>query len=150
MSRDLIELTIFRKSGGPLTKRIALGPDGAIKSDGSQCIMPRGSARRFAFGSMGEFANLIGALHSDEALALGVLRDDLPAEVGVVTKGKLNGANQHGIIARSQEYVIYRPGLAGRPRFSLISTPKECRQTWRLRSTRQAASGRRLSQSSRN
>jgi hypothetical protein len=110
VSRDLIELTIFRKSGGALTKRIELGPDGTIKSDGSQCIMPRGSARRFTFGEIQEFANLIGALHADEALALGVLRDDLPAEVGVVTKSKLNGANHHGIISRSQEFLMYRPG----------------------------------------
>jgi hypothetical protein len=112
VNRDLIELTIFRKSDGPLTKRIELAPDGTVKSDGSQCIMPRGSARRFTFGAMGEFANLIGGLRSDEALALGVLRDDLPAEVAIVTKSKLNGANHHGTICRSQEYLIYRPGRA--------------------------------------
>ena len=110
MSHDRVELTIFRKSGGPLTKRIELGPDGSITSDGSECIMPRGSARRFTFEALREFANFIDELDSDKALALGVLRDDLPAEVGVVTKSKLNGANHHGIISRSQEYLSYRPG----------------------------------------
>jgi hypothetical protein len=105
-----IELTVFRKADGPLTKRIWLAEDGAVKSDGSECIMARGQARRFLFGSMQELAALIGGLHSDEALALGALRHDLPAEVEVVTKAKLNGASRPVAITRSQEYLVYRPG----------------------------------------
>ena len=41
-----IEFTVFTKSGGPLTKRIALTTDGKIASDGSACTMGRPRARR--------------------------------------------------------------------------------------------------------
>ena len=33
------EITVFVKSGGPLTKRISLSADGAIKRDNSACRM---------------------------------------------------------------------------------------------------------------
>jgi len=56
------EITVFRKDGGPLTKRISLALDGSIKSDGSQCIMSHGTARRFRFDGMQSFADLIAAL----------------------------------------------------------------------------------------
>jgi hypothetical protein len=109
----MIELTVFQKSDGPLTKRISLGSDGTIKSDGSQCIMPRGWARRVIFSDIHQCADRMNRFGPDEALATGSLRPDLPDEVEVVTKGKLNGANHPGIIARSQEYIVYRPGEAG-------------------------------------
>jgi hypothetical protein len=109
----MFELTVFRKAGGPLTKRIACGPDGAIKSDGSQCIMARGSARRAVFEGGEAFARAIGELGEDEALALGALRGDLPEEVSVVAKRKLNGSGELGIIARTQEYITYRPDTPG-------------------------------------
>ena len=41
-----IELVVFSKTGGPLTKRIALTADGHIASDGSACTMARGRAER--------------------------------------------------------------------------------------------------------
>jgi hypothetical protein len=106
----VIELTIFQKSNGALTKQIALGADGAVVSDGSHCLMSRGHAQRFACGAIDEFGDLIAGMGSDKAVALGVLRDDLPAEVEVVTNRKLNGSNHHGVISRSQEYLTYRPG----------------------------------------
>lgn len=34
-----VEITVFTKSGGPLTKKIELRPDGTVKSDGSECRM---------------------------------------------------------------------------------------------------------------
>ena len=37
-----IELAIFSKIGGPLTKRITLTADGKIASDGGACTMARG------------------------------------------------------------------------------------------------------------
>ena len=42
--RSPIELTVFSKSGGPLTKRITLTTDGKIASDGNACYMARGRA----------------------------------------------------------------------------------------------------------
>jgi len=112
LEHGVIEITVFTKEGGPLTKRIWLNEDGALKSDGSQCIMPTGVARRFRFERMQNLAAHIGGLQSDQAIAAGSLRADLPDRVGVVTKRKLNGANHPGIIARTQDYLIFPPGEA--------------------------------------
>jgi hypothetical protein len=46
MKKHPIELTVFSKTGGPLTKRIGLAPDGSVHSDGSACLMAQGYARR--------------------------------------------------------------------------------------------------------
>jgi hypothetical protein len=104
------EITVFTKTGGPLTKRISLAPDGSIKSDGSQCKMTRGRARRCTMGSMQGLADLINAATPYEALATGPLRPDLPTEVEVVTKLRLGNDNHSGVIARSQDHLGYRPG----------------------------------------
>jgi hypothetical protein len=116
-SASPFELTIFAKTGGPLTKQISIGADGSIKADGSQCVMPSGIARRFRFTNMQELADEIAELEPNEALALGVLRPDLPDRVKVVTRSKLNGANHPGIIARTQDYIVYR---AAEPALDLI------------------------------
>jgi hypothetical protein len=108
------QLTIFAKSGGCLTKRISL-ESGSLKSDGSACVMSTGTARRFGFSDVGEFAGHIERLESNEALALGRLRPDLPDQVKVTTKRKLNG--DANFIARTQEYILYQPG---EPTFALV------------------------------
>jgi hypothetical protein len=38
------EIILFTKTNGPLTKRISLTDDGSVFSDGSACIMSRGTA----------------------------------------------------------------------------------------------------------
>jgi hypothetical protein len=105
----MIELTVFTKAGGPLTKQILLASDGSIKADGSACVMSRGAARRFRFDSMQQFADLISGFQPNEALAVGTLRADLPDEVQVVAKRNLNGATRPEIIARTRDYISYRP-----------------------------------------
>src|SRR3989442_96741 len=65
------EIVAFTKSGGPLTKRISLDRAGELKSDGSACVMTRGVARRAPLSSVDELAELIEALKSDQAIALG-------------------------------------------------------------------------------
>ena len=45
----MIEVVAFKKTGGPLTKRIALAKDGSLCSDGSACVMGEGEARRKHF-----------------------------------------------------------------------------------------------------
>jgi hypothetical protein len=110
VTESRVELTIFRRADGPLTKRISLSSDGSIKSDGSECVMGRGTARRFMSDRMEGCADLIGRLSSDEALALGTLRSDLPEEVEVVCKKYLNGVTRPNLIARTQDYIVYRPG----------------------------------------
>jgi hypothetical protein len=102
-----LELSRIVKDGGPLTKSIALGADGVPVSDSSACVMSRGRARRFRFASVLELAGLLENLGFDEAITLGVLRQDLPEEVAIVTKDKLNG--ETGVVARTQEYFVFRP-----------------------------------------
>ena len=104
------EITVFRKDGGPLTKRISLALDGSIKSDGSACVMAKGSAHRFRFATMTQYSELLIALKSTEAIVSGALRPDLPDEVKVVTKRRLNGGVHPGVIARSKNFIDYRPG----------------------------------------
>jgi putative DNA primase/helicase len=117
-----IELTALTKADGPLTKHISYGPDGKIVSDGSACTMSRGTARRVAFSDLGAFARFIGSLKSDQAIAAGTLRDDLPDLVDVVVKSRLesmNGAVPPNLIARTSDYVSYR---AGQSALALIDT----------------------------
>jgi hypothetical protein len=105
------EITVFTKSGGPLSKEISLAPDGSVKSNGDACRMSEGAAQRVKLGSMQEHADLILGLATNQALALGTLRPDLPDQVRVVKKpklNKLNGATPRATIARSQEYIVHR------------------------------------------
>ena len=101
----MTELTVFTKSGGPLTKRISLMPDGSLKSDGSACVMAHGRARRANIASVADLGALIEQLKPNEAIALGRLRPDLPNDVEVVTKRKLNGAAD--VIARTSADLVY-------------------------------------------
>jgi len=101
---------MFSKSGGPLTKRIALNADGSVGADGSACVMSHGRARRVHLSSAQQLANLIGGLGSSEAITLGALQEGLPDEVEVATKHRVNGAARPDIIARSRDYITFRPG----------------------------------------
>ena len=62
------ELTLFTKTGGPLTKRISLRPDGTLDSDGSACLMSRGVARRLPIVDADELAVLIESVTVNQAL----------------------------------------------------------------------------------
>ena len=106
MSECLGEITVFEKIGGPLTKRISLAPDGSVKSNGSACVMARGAAWRLRIANVGELAAVIEKIRSDQAIALGALRADLPDKVQVVTKRNLNG--QPNTIARTAADINYR------------------------------------------
>ncbi len=97
-----IELTVFTKIGGPLTKKIMLIADKVV-SDGSACTMARGHAKRVTLGHIGELAELIEILTSSQAIALGSLRDDLPDEINILTKRKLAAAPIKDTVARTAE-----------------------------------------------
>jgi hypothetical protein len=101
-----VELTRLTKADGPLTKRISLTADGTIVSDGSACVMWRGTAERVKITGVDDFAGLIGNLDPSQAIALGVLRPDLPDKVEIVTKRKSNGAAN--VIARTGVNIVYR------------------------------------------
>ena len=102
-----IEITVFSKDGGPLTKRISLGADGKVASDGSACTMARGRAKRARLSSVAELAKLIESLESNQAIGLGALRSDLPDEVAIVTKAE---AGNGGGVARTGSNFAYRHG----------------------------------------
>src|SRR4051794_11876572 len=108
-------LTVFTKSGGVLTKRIALR-DGAVFSDGSACVMTEGKAQRLAVPDAAELADLILRLQQNQALAFGALRADLPDIVSILSQAKLNGATSNAI-SRTKLNILYEPG---RPAWVLI------------------------------
>jgi hypothetical protein len=103
-----VEITVFVKSDGQLTKRIRLNGDGTVKSDGSECRMSCGAARRTRLAGVHDLADLIGRLKPNEAIALGRLRSDLPDDVTITTKDKLNTVNGHDIVARTSNDIVYR------------------------------------------
>jgi hypothetical protein len=106
------EITVFEKSGGPLTKRIAL-LDGKIVNDSSACRMANGHARRVKIDDIQALADLINSFNSSEAYALGRLKEGLPDQVRVVRADILNGADYPSVIARTLEYLTFNEGEPG-------------------------------------
>jgi hypothetical protein len=109
-----IELVLFTKADGPLTKKIRLNGSG-ILSDGSDCRMTHGTAHRIFIACIQQFADLIRTMGVTQAPALGALRADLPDKVSVVTKRKLRELSgsappPRDIIARTQDFVVYGDG----------------------------------------
>jgi hypothetical protein len=111
VSTNSIELVLFTKSGGPLTKRISLVDD-KVKADASACSMASGQARRVRLGGLEDLAPLIEKLDFNQAIALGALRSDLADEVAVATKGELAYQPRDGAIARTAENLGYVEGRA--------------------------------------
>jgi hypothetical protein len=102
-----IEITVFATKTGRLTKRIELADDGSLAVTPA-AAMASGSARRAAVANVHELVEVIEGLGHNEALALGTIRPDLPEQVKVVTKNKVDGAA--GVIARTADAIVYRPG----------------------------------------
>jgi hypothetical protein len=107
-----IEITIFAKTDGPLTKHIWLTKDGKLHSDGSACRMSHGEGRRLCVPGLRAFAAVIDSLKSNQAIALGALRDGLPDRVEITTKDKMNGDIGPNIIARTATDIVYESGRA--------------------------------------
>ena len=111
-------ITIFQKAdNGLLSKSISLGDDGQPKSDGSACLMFRGSARGVEVAGAVELAAIINGLKSSEAISLGVIDDaktgSTPGNpVNVVTARKLP-APRDGVIARTTEYLVFQSQCPG-------------------------------------
>jgi hypothetical protein len=104
----MIELTKLTKHGGSLTKKIFLAPDGTLVKDGSACVMARGTAERVKVADVHELGGLIESLTSEQAIALGTPRAELPDRVEVTTKRKLmNGVARSDIIARTKDDIVY-------------------------------------------
>ena len=112
------EVVIFQKDDGPLSKRISLGPDGEVISDGSACVMSHGRAARVILDGVQALADLLlEKMTTKRALALGALRADLPDVVDVTTRSKLNGSPRTNLIARTRDFLHFPDG---KPAFALF------------------------------
>jgi hypothetical protein len=112
-----IELVVFTKDRGPLTKHISLDDDGKLKSDGSACSMGHGRARRVRLNGIEQLGPLIEKLEYNQALGLGAMRVDVGDEVAVATKKELADNPRDGAIARTGENFAY---VEGKPALVLI------------------------------
>ena len=104
------ELTVFAKANGVLSKRISLNGDGTVKSDGAECAMARGRARRATVPDVAELAKLIESLKTNEAISLGMLKPGLPNDVAINVKAKVAEINQPDIVARTADNIVFEAG----------------------------------------
>src|SRR5262249_16954220 len=100
-----------------LTKTIFLGNGGRPTSDSAACFMTRGYGQNVSLHGPDDLANLINGLDSSEALALGVIATDKADRnaddiIDVVTARSLREPRA-GVIARTTEYLIFRPREPG-------------------------------------
>jgi hypothetical protein len=109
--RVLPQITLICKRDVPslMSKRISLTNDGKLDSDGSKCLMVTGTAVRAFAESASDLALIIQSCGSDQAIALGALREDLSSPVDVISKKRLD--QKPGAIARAQGFIDYRPGV---------------------------------------
>ena len=106
------EITLIRKSGpNPLmSKRIFLNAQGEVCSDGSQCLMAQGTATRMTAETATDLAKHIMACGTDQAIALGTLKNGLPNPATITVPEKLK--DNPGAITRSRNFIDYRPGAS--------------------------------------
>jgi hypothetical protein len=109
MTTMTVEIAVFRKRKGALSKKIWLDDDGQVKSDGSACRMASGEAQRVKLNGVESLAELIDDMRTNEALALGRLRAELPDQVNVVLARGLR-EKRPDVIARTGEFLHYAPG----------------------------------------
>jgi hypothetical protein len=97
----ITEVTLIRKCGiHPLmSKRVFLDEQGALQSDGSQCLMIQGEAERVLAGTAGKLAEIIFYCPSHSAIALGALKDGLPSPVPITVPRNLK--DNPGAITRT-------------------------------------------------
>jgi hypothetical protein len=111
------QITLIKKCGpNPLmSKKIFLDEKGALRIDGSQCVMIQGTAERAPAATASDLAEIISDCSSDQAIALGSLKDGLPNSVPITVPRKIK--DNPGAITRSREFIDYRPGI---PAWGLI------------------------------
>jgi hypothetical protein len=99
------EITLITKCGAEplMSKRIFLDETGKVRSEGSNCLMVRGTAARATAATAGDLAKLITSCRSDQAIALGSLKAGLPDSVAITTERKLK--KKPGAIARTRDFI---------------------------------------------
>ena len=111
-----LQITKFVKSGafnGVLTKRAYLDEAGKIKVDGTECRMSNGKAYRLPVPNVQALAAAINSLGSNEAIAIGALKEGVTDGARVVTKRNLPAVEQADVIARTKDFVIFPSYSAG-------------------------------------
>jgi hypothetical protein len=110
------QVTLIRKldSDRRLSKRIFLEERGTLRSD-AQCLLVEGVATRAEAETAASLAHLIGTCGSDEAIALGALKDELPSPVTITTERRL--ADSPSAISRARRFIDYS---VGEPAWALI------------------------------
>ena len=117
-----IEITVFKKSSGILSKTIAAAVDGSPVSDGSACRMSSGQAKRTPLPEGAQaLADLIDNMAPNEALSLGRLISGIGESALVTTVGRLSSAPE-GKIARSGDFLEF---LVGTPAFMLLDVDRK-------------------------
>jgi hypothetical protein len=112
-----ITITKFTSSTGPITKKISLKPDGTIAKDGSACVLSTGVADRIKVYGVEGLCLTIRSMTSEQALALGATRADLPDRVVIVTDDQLrHHSNKPNVVARTGENFVFGDG----PAFALL------------------------------
>jgi hypothetical protein len=106
-----IELTLFEKRGGILTKKISIDASGKVHNDSSECRMMLGTARRVTIDGVAGLDALFGRMQKNQAIGLGVLRSDLASTVNVVTAKKFRDIKDPpaATITRANKYFTYQP-----------------------------------------
>jgi hypothetical protein len=107
----ITEVTLIKKCGvdSLMSKRIFLDEQGALQSDGSQCLMVQGEAERAPAATAGELAKIISYCSSNSAIALGALKNGLPSSIPITVPRKIK--DNPGAITRSREFIDYRAGV---------------------------------------
>jgi hypothetical protein len=117
-SSDVVpQITLITKRGAPalMSKSISLDEAGKLHSDASECRMVYGTATRAFAATASALVLIIASCGSDQAIALGRLKDELPDQVEVTVPSRLDG--HPGAITRSRKFIDYRPGS---PAWALI------------------------------
>jgi hypothetical protein len=112
-----VTFSVLTKTGGPLSKRISLGPDGNPLSDGSACLMITGTATTVSLPFI-KFGDVVETLTPQKAIALGTIQGaEIGQELPVVTVRRLReGKAPAGAISRTQDHF----GLPDGPGLILI------------------------------
>ena len=67
-----VQLSVFTKVGGPLTKVLRRNAEGAIQSDASQCTLSRGVVDTLTV-TLDQLPDLFSQLNTAQAIATGVV-----------------------------------------------------------------------------
>jgi len=111
------QITLITKRDAPalMSKRICLDEQGKLQSDASECRMVHGTAARAPAATANDLAQIIASCGSDQAIALGALKNELADQVEVTVPKRLE--RHPGAITRSRKFIDYRRGF---PAWALI------------------------------